>query len=181
MIRINLQTEKKKKKKKIKGPANFTVAFAVVTVTTLIVMGAVFFFMKSAVSKLKAESESNKGKIAALKKKMDEVKKYEKLNKEIEQRNNLIEGLRKNQSVPIKILDLVSMAIPEGVWLDAMTFRDNAVSIEGHAFSNPDIVTYIDNLKRMQDFTDVYLDESREAEIEKVKVYKFKLNFRVKV
>lgn len=54
------------------------------------------------------------------------------------------------------------------------------MNLEGIAFTNDDIVAYIENLKRSGDMADVYLEESRESEIEKVKVYRFKLKFNVK-
>jgi len=46
---------------------------------------------------------------------------------------------------------------------------------------NIDIVSYVENLKKSVNFTDVYLEESKQVEFEKVPVYKFKLNFKVKV
>lgn len=180
MIRINLLAEKKKRRG-IKGPASFLVSIILVSGTVLLIMGLVAFLFKSSVSKLRAQSESNKAKLTELNKKINEVKKYEKLNKEIEQRNALIDALRKNQAVPVMILDDVSTAMPEGIWLASMSYKDNGVGLEGYAFTNMDIVSYVENLKKSVNFTDVYLEESKQVEFEKVQVYKFKLNFKVKV
>lgn len=181
MIKINLIPETgKKHRKKIKGPANFVLMFSVITVTTLVVMGAATLYVKSEVSKLKTQEEENNRKISSLKKDIDEVKKYEALIAELKQRGTIIEELRKNQAVPVKILDEVSSIAPEGVWLTALSYKGNNVNLEGIAFTNDDIVAYIENLKRSGDMADVYLEESRESEIEKVKVYRFKLKFNVK-
>ncbi len=179
MIRINLLAQKKKKR--VKGPASFLATIIITSGAALILMGLVTFVLKSSVSKLKEQSESNKAKLAELNKKINEVKKYEKLNKEIEQRNALIETLRKNQAVPVRILNDVSMAMPEGIWLASMTYKDNGVGLEGYAFTNIDIVSYVENLKKSANFIDVYLEESKQVEFEKVQVYRFKLNFKVKV
>lgn len=182
MIRINLLSEerKKKKKKKIKGPSNFLVTVGIVTLSASLVSGGAAFFFKNQVSRLKTNIESNKTKLADLAKKTNEANRYEKLNKEIAQRSVIIEGLRKNQSVPVKILDNVSKEIPEGLWLVMMTYRDAGVVLEGYAFSNADIVSYVENLKKSDNFSDVYLDESVQVEVEKVQVYKFKLSFRMR-
>lgn len=180
MIRINLLAEKKKKKK-VRGPASFLVTIAIVSGAALIAMGLVTFLLSSSVSRLGTESESNKTKMTELNRKINEVKKYEKLNKEIEQRNALIETLRKNQAVPVRILDDVSTAMPEGIWLASMTYKDSGVGLEGYAFTNIDIISYVENLKKSVSFTDVYLEESKQVEFEKVQVYRFKLNFKVKV
>ncbi|MEW6116592.1 MAG: PilN domain-containing protein [Nitrospirota bacterium] len=180
MIRVNLLTEKRKKKKAA-GPAGFLVLVSGITLVTLIVVGGTTIFLKSKVSHMKEQRETNRVTINDLSKRINEIKKYERLNKELEQKSNLIETLRKNQSVPVKLLDEVSSLIPEGVWLSSFLYRDNGVSLEGIAFTNNDIVAYVDNLKKSPSFADVYLEESSETEVEKVKVYRFKLNFKIKV
>ncbi|MBT9139292.1 MAG: hypothetical protein DDT31_01876 [Syntrophomonadaceae bacterium] len=75
----------------------------------------------------------------------------------------------------------MSAAIPEGVWLSSMTYKENGVRLEGYAFTNIEIVTYVENLKRSENFIDIYLEESKQVEFEKVQVYRFNLNFKVKV
>jgi type IV pilus assembly protein PilN len=180
MIKINLLTEKKKKKR-IRRPANILILTAAITAVTFVLASAAVFYLKSEVSKLKSKSETNKALIAELTKKINEVKRFEQLNKEIEQRNALIETLRKNQAVPVRILDDVSTVMPKGIWLASMTYKDNGVGLEGYAFTNIDIVSYIETLKKSVNFTDVYLEESKQVEFEKVQVYRFKLNFKVKV
>ena len=183
MIKINLLPEaaRKVKKKKSKGPSTYILLLSIIPVATLLIMGGATYYLKSEVSKLRDLSESNKAVVASLAKKISEVKKYEQINKDLEQRSKLIETLRKSQSIPVWILDHISSVIPEGVWLSSLTYIGDAISMEGVAYTNQDVVTYVDNLKRSANITDVYLEETRESEVEKVKVYRFKLNFKVKV
>ncbi len=180
MIRINLLTEKRKKRG-IAGPRNVTLALIVVNLAAFAVSGSVMVWVKGDVAQLRDQSESNKSAIGTLTKKINEINKINKLNAELEHRSTLIEELRKNQSVPVRVLDEISQLIPEGVWLSALFFKDNIVSLEGTAFSNPDIVSFMDNLKRSADLEEVFLEESREGDIDKVKIYNFKAHFRVKV
>ena len=182
MIKINLLPEaaRKVKKKRRKGPSSFVLLFSVITVTTLLIVGGATLYVKSEVSKLQAQSESNKAIVASLAKKISEVKKYEQINKELEQRSKLIETLRKSQSIPVWILDHISSVVPEGVWLNSVSYIGEGVSLEGVAFTNQDVVSYVENLKRSANITDVYLEETRESEVDRVKVYRFKLNFKVK-
>ncbi len=184
MIRINLLTEKKRKAKKevaAKAVPRFLIKLILVTVLAIIGAGAVVYYLKSEMSQLQAQSNANKATIAALQKKIDETKRYEKLNKDIQQRTAIIESLRKNQAVPARLLDDVSSLVPEGVWVSSLIFKDNGVSLEGYAFTNIDIVAYVENLKKSGSLTEVSLEESKQAEFEKVPVYRFKLNFKVKV
>jgi Tfp pilus assembly protein PilN len=180
MIRINLLIGKRKKRR-MKGPQNVAIVLIAVNLAALVVSGAVTVWVNGKSAQLRDESEANKSVIGALTKKIDEINKIDRLNKELEQRSMLIEALRKNQSVPVRVLDEVGLLIPDGVWLNALFFKDNVVSLEGTSFSNSDIVSFMDNLKRSADLADVYLEESREGEIDKVRIYQFRAHFKVKV
>lgn len=180
MIRINVLTEKRKKKVR-KGPAGFLALLAVVTLAAVAVSGGAFVFITSKTASLNEENAANRATIGDLSKKIEEIKRYERLNKEIAQKSALIETLRKNQSVPVRILDEVSSLAPEGLWLDTLAYKDTGITLEGFAFTNIDIVAYVENLKKSKGFSEVYLEESRESEVEKVKVYRFKMNFKVRV
>ncbi len=182
MIKINLLIEKRTKKKEpIKSPATkfLTLVLAVAVGTLLIMLGATYY-MGYSKDELKKQNESNKALISQLQKNIQDVKKFESINQSIEQKADLIETLRRNQAVPVRILDEVSAVLPEGVWLSSLLYKGGAVTIEGFAFTNLDIVSYIDNFKKSAIITDASLNESKYEEIDKVQVYKFKLNFKVK-
>lgn len=178
MIRINLLGERKKKKK-VGAPPRFLVVFLAVVLASLVVAGFATVYFKSKVSRLKSQSEENKVKLEALAKKISEVKKFEALNKEYLMKNSLIEKLRENQSIPVKILDQVSVSLPEGVWVSGLSYRGGTVNVEGFAFTNIDVVAYVDNLKKASGVTNVNLLETRETQIERVTVYKFSLIFNL--
>ncbi len=179
MIRINLLPEKKKKR--LKGKAYYFTLLGIVSLITTLVLIGVFYYLKTDISNIKTKIESNKLILAELSRKINEAKRYEQLNKEITYRNNIIETLKKNQAVPVKILNDVSMYLPQGVWLNSLIYKDEGIEIEGHAFTNFNIVSYVENLKRLKHLTDVYLIESKESEVEKVRVYMFKITFKVNI
>ena len=93
----------------------------------------------------------------------------------------IIERLKKNQIVPLRLLDEVSEMLPKGVWLNDLQDKGGLVSIEGYAFSNSDLVSYVQNLKGSEYLTNVMLVESRQAVLGEISIYKFKLTFRVQV
>jgi len=179
MIKVNLLPTKRKKKPKPVPP--FVVTMVIVTVVIFIVMANLVFFFSSSLSTKRNLFKANEKKIAELKQKIKEVENFEQLNKDIQQKNSVIEQLRKNQSIPVKLLDETSSLLPNGVWLDAMTVSGENVSMEGYAFANSDIVSYVDNMKNSQIFTEVYLQESKSIVIENTPLYMFKLTFRIKV
>jgi type IV pilus assembly protein PilN len=181
MIRINLLTKKRERKKEVKEKAGFLLMIGVLTLGSLLILSGVTVFLKHDILKLKKDREANKLTMAELQRKIQEVKRYEELNKEITYRSSVIETLRKNQSIPVKILNDLSISLPDGVWLSSLNYKEEGSDLEGYAFSNANIVSFVENLKRLDTLRDVYLIESKEAEVEKTKVYNFKIAFNVRI
>lgn len=177
MIRINLLPVKRKKKPK--PLPTLVVSSVVAGFLVLCVLGYLYYYFDSSLKQTRQNFEKNKVKIAELKVRIQEVDNFEKLNRSFEERSNIIEELRKNQNIPAMMLDEISKQLPVGVWLLSMTVAGGSVNLEGYAFSNSDVVSYVDNLKNSRKFSDVYLQESKQTEIEKIPVYLFKLTFKV--
>lgn len=177
MIRVNLLPVKRKKR--AKPLPTFIISAILITVLVLCALGYLFFYYSTNLQSTKNKFEANKQKIAELKNRIKEVDNFEKLNKTIEERTKIIEQLRKNQNIPVMMLDEVSRKLPKGVWVNSLTVSSNSGSLEGYAFTNSDVVAYVDNLKGSKLLTEIYLQESRQAEIEKIPLYQFKLTFKV--
>lgn len=177
MIRINLLPVKRKKKPK--PLPSFVVTSTFITLLVIFILGYLFYYYNSRLAEAKSRFETNKQKIEELKKRIKEVEDFEKLNKTIEERNQIIEQLRKSQNIPVVMLDELSKALPNGVWLRSLTFLGNSLSIDGYGFTNSDVVAYVDNLKSSKVFTDISLQESKQVEIEKIPLYQFKITMKV--
>ncbi len=177
MIRVNLLAIKRKKK--AKPLPTFVISSTLLTVVTICVLAYLVFYFNSKLEAAKRKVQSNKQRIEELKGKIKEVENFEKLNKIIDERNKIIEQLRRNQNIPVMILDELSRTLPNGVWLKTLSIAGGGGSLEGFAFTNADVVSYVENLKSSKLLTDVYLQESKQAELEKIPVYQFKLTFKV--
>ncbi|MEW6675614.1 MAG: PilN domain-containing protein [Nitrospirota bacterium] len=179
MIRVNLLPVKRRRKPK--PVPRFVITMLIVTIVVGIIMAYLVFHFNSRLTTKKEQFTANEKKIAELKEKIKAVEKFEELNKTFQQRKDIIEQLRKNQSIPVKLLDEISTLLPGGVWLQNMAVSGDSINIDGYAFTNSDVVLYVDNLKNSKVFTEVYLQESKSTTIEKVPLYMFKLTFKVKV
>lgn len=177
MIRINLLPVKRKKK--AKPLPTFVISTIAASAVILCVLAYLFFYYQSQLKDAQGRFETNKQKMAELKSKIVEVDNFEKLNKTLDERSKLIEQLRKNQNIPVMMLDEVSKHLPNGVWLSSMTVAGNTISLSGYAFTNSDVVTYVENLKNSKSLAEIYLQESKQAEVEKIPLYQFKLTFKV--
>lgn len=178
MIRINLLPSKKKKAF-VLPPALIYGTTAMVVIIIAIIAGT--FFLNSQISSKKTAISAKEKKLKQLQAALEEVKNYEKDNKDYRDKNNIIEQLKKNQIVPLRLLDEVSEMLPKGVWLTGITDKGGTVRIDGLAFSNSDLVSYVQNLKGSKYFTEVTLVESRQTDVEDFSIYKFNLTLKITV
>ena len=79
------------------------------------------------------------------------------------------------------MLDEVSALMPDGIWLTSLVNKGNQVNLEGYAFTNPNLVNYIQNLKGSEYMVNVTLLESKRVKFQQTQVYKFKLTFGMKI
>lgn len=180
MIRINLLPSAKKKKKPLNLPAPFVYGLIVLLILIVTALsGAVY--MNSQISDLNNSIFLKQKRLNELKIVLEKVENYEKDNNEFKRKADIIEQLKRNQIVPLVLLDEVSEVLPKGVWLTKLTDQAMFISIEGYAHSNQDLVGYVQSLKGLKFFQDVMLVESRQDDLEGITVYKFKLTFRIKV
>jgi type IV pilus assembly protein PilN len=155
MIKINLILTKRKKKAK---PIPM---FLIAGVGLLALSLAGSFYAASLVENkievLKKQKVANEQEMEKLKGKMAEVKKFENLNRTVQEKGQVIKDLTKNQGIPVIILQEVSKTLTEGIWITRMSITGASVKITGLGFSNSDIVNYIQRLKASEVFSGVLL------------------------
>jgi type IV pilus assembly protein PilN len=120
-----------------------------------------------------------------------ELKRFEELAKQVDQYKNekkvleekikVIQQLTAAQSGPVRLLDEVSRALPNEVWLTAMSRTGKKLDIGGVAFSNFSLATFMTNLSKASTyFASVDLVASERTVIEKVPVERFNITMEVK-
>jgi type IV pilus assembly protein PilN len=177
MIRVNLLAVKRKKK--AKPLPSLVISAVLITVVAACVLAYLAFYFTSKLQSTKSRFDQNNARIAELKGKIKEVENFETLNKTIDEKNKVIEQLRRNQNTPVMMLDEISKNLPKGVWLSTMNVSGSSGSLDGYGFTNSDVVAFVDNLKGSKLLTDIYLQESKQAEVDKIPLYQFKLTFKV--
>jgi len=183
VIKINLLPVKRAAKK-AKVPVDTAMFQLVVGLgIVLVFVGACGYRWQMLVDEvaLKTQIKESKTKeLEALKKKVQEVEDYEKNKRLLEDKNRIIEQLRKNQGGPVRLLDYLSQSLdPLKIWLTSVD-GDTQVAINGKALTNDDIVQFIRNLQQSGYFSDVMLEESRQAPEEGLIIYQFRLKMSVK-
>jgi type IV pilus assembly protein PilN len=179
MIKINLLPIKKRKK--AKPLPTFLIVAVGVVIASIAIVAYLNYFFGSRVDERKATVTANERTLADLEKKIKAVDDYEKRNAEYKKRKDIIEQLGKNTAVPVRILDEISTTLPVGVWLTTMNIKGQSMSMKCSAFSNTDVVNFVNNLKGSKILEDVYLQESVQAQQGGFTIYNFSVTCKVKI
>lgn len=81
-----------------------------------------------------------------------EVDRFEAYRAALTQRVALIEQLRRSQTGPVHMLDEVSRALPDRLWLVEMTQKGDEVSIDGRTNTLSALTDFVANLQNSQYF-----------------------------
>jgi type IV pilus assembly protein PilN len=177
MIKINLLPTKKKPPKKVIDLQQQVILAVLVLVLVLMALGYYWKTQNDRIAMLESEKAVAEKQIANQDNMLKEVNNVEEERKKVFEKIGIIEKLKKNQAGPVQLLDTVSTALPKGVNVSSLSENNNSVNIEGEAFTNEDVVRFIDNLKASPLLQDVMLLETSQATQDKIDIYKYKLQF----
>jgi type IV pilus assembly protein PilN len=119
MIRINLLSASRDvaKKKPLQTGQKLTAACGPILVVTLGLVGWRFWALNRASARLDAQIAAAQQETTRLHSVIQQVQLFEQQKAQLQQRVGLIEQLRKGQTGPVHMLDQISRALPNMLWL----------------------------------------------------------------
>ncbi len=184
MIRINLLTEARAAAAKRRGPALPTGAklnnllLIGGLALGLIYIGTMFLVLSSRKRHLDEDIGRAREEVARLKSIIDEVKGYEDKKRSLEEKIALINNLKTNQKGPVRLMDEVSKALPDLVWLTEMQMQGDQLTLKGKTLSPNAVATYLENLKKSPYFAEpVFKNLGREAGPQGIYVWEMNVKF----
>jgi type IV pilus assembly protein PilN len=180
MIKINLLPTKRKPPRKVTELQKQLIIAAVVLGGVTSGMAFYFFSLNNKIEARTQEKAAAMAEVARQDSMLKEVKNVEEERKKVTDKIGIIEQLKKNQQGPVRLLDEISRAIPVSVDLLTMAESGGNINITGEAFTNDDVVKFVDNLKASKFFTDIYLLETSQKSKEGYEIYDYKLQFKYK-
>ena len=128
-------------------------------------------------STIKANDEQIREKerrVAELEEIIKRVEEFERKEAELERKIDVITDLKNNQRGPVEIMDEVSRALPELLWIDRLTQSSDLVTVDGRSFNTSAISTFLENIDRVEGFTEPVLKNASQNR----DIYVFSLTFR---
>ena len=159
MIRINLLAvdrggpAKKKVSAGVTTAQRVTIGAALILLSTLVSVGWWYWSLHTRSVQLDADIARAEVEAQQLRSVLAQVQRFEAEKARLQQRVTLIEQLRRGQTGPVHILDEVSVALPDRLWLVTMGQRDKDFTIEGRTTSLSVLSDFVANLEASAWFT----------------------------
>ena len=173
MIKVNLLPYREILRKEniithalIAGAAGFLVIVIILFVE--VVMSSKISALNNEISRIENEIKNNKVSI-------DEINKLKKEKETYHKQLKIIENLKKGKEGPVRILDELSSAIPDKIWLLTLKQSGSNLELVGVAVENKFISTFMSNLEASPYFKKVDLIAS-EMKVQTTGKVKKKLN-----
>jgi type IV pilus assembly protein PilN len=109
-------------------------------------VGVQYWRLSSTLTGINTEMAENQREYERLKPIIDEVEAFKKRNAELKHKIDVIEQLKANQFGPVRIMDEVSKALPDLLWLTNLDLEGNTISLRGQALDENAVANLIANL-----------------------------------
>lgn len=150
MIRINLLTvdrERAKRKTKFQVGHKITAACSLILVAAALVVGWWFWSLQRTSADLDQQIADAERETQRLQSIIQQVTQFEARRAQLQQRVTLIEELRKGQTGPVHLLDQISSALPEAMWLTDLKQAGSDLTIEGRCTSLNALSDFVSGLE----------------------------------
>lgn len=173
MIRINLVGEARKpvvaKPTRAQGPfleelfggENAAAIWLGLAATIALIVGGIHWWG------LRGEIQGNQSVIVEKQRRVNELKEiiarveaYERQEDELKKKIEVITQLKDNQRGPVEMMDVVSRALPELLWVDRLDQKGEAIQIDGRSFNMNAVRAFVLALDNSEFFTEPELKDT---------------------
>lgn len=150
MIRVNLLAGDRAGTRRaalIPAAHRVTLAATLIMLGTALLVGWWFWSLRQAAARLDDEIARAETETQQLRTVLSQVQKFETRKAQLQQRVTLIEQLRRGQSSPVHVLDEVSRAVPDRLWLTELTQKGQEITVAGMTTSLTGVSDFVGNLE----------------------------------
>jgi len=174
MIRINLLPVRAAQKKEALRAQVSVVILSIVAM--LVACGAIYFTQSMKIAEQKDELARIDQEIQQLRKQIGEVRNYEKLKKELTAKLDVLDQLKAGQSGPVRLLDELSIVLPQRLWLTSFKESSGSVTINGVGINENAVARFMQNLESSPFYRGVELQVTEQVSQDGMKLQKFSVS-----
>src|SRR6202023_3349541 len=179
MIKINLLSEGKRpaavRKARGAGEARDLALWMLLLGALLGVLatGGYWWYLNGKLQEKQEEVAQAQKEVDALQAVIKEVEDFKKKKKNLADKIAIINELKSNQRGPVRVMDYISRALPELLWLDRLKMNASSIEIEGRAFNPNAVANLMENLDKSTEFKEPGLKDTNAQG----NVYRFSIAF----
>ena len=142
----------------------------------ILVMLLMWWRVSSQAGSLRQEISSMQAELKQLEVVAKQVEQFKKEKKELEERLKAIQRLLAAQSVPVHLLQTLSVELTDELWLTSISKKGTRLRIKGYSFTDFGIANFMTRLSRKAPLLqDVELVVSEQTEVQKTTLKKFEI------
>ena len=141
----------------------------------LLVAGAWWWQLNNEVESWRGKITSAQAELRELDEYVKKVERFKAKQAELNTKIEVITNLTANQSGPVHVMDEVSKALPDLLWLSDLSIKGTEVTVRGSAFNTNAVAQFIENLVNVP-----WFDEPESGPIARNRgtLYQFQLGFK---
>ena len=169
MIKINLLPFRAaRKKENIRRQIN---VYILSVVFLCAAMGYVYVDLAWKLEPLKAEREEKRNELRSYSGTTNKIREIKEKTAQISSKLEVIRGLEKNKSGPVRVLADISMAVPKDkLWLRSLDEKRGLLTLAGSAMDNDTVALFMTNLGKATSIVSVDLESTRLTNLPKYKL-----------
>lgn len=155
MIKINLLSEKKKKPSKSRAEPRFdmegmgsgrNIVLIGVLMIGLLAAGGWWWTLDQSIGEWQTRIEEADQELKRLEIAIARSEEFEAQKELLARKITLITDLKKQQTIPVHILDQISRSLPDFLWLESLSAKNNRITISGKATTYAAVSNFYGNL-----------------------------------
>jgi type IV pilus assembly protein PilN len=171
MLEINLLPVREARRK-----ADLRQYFMQLLLLALLALGAIALVesrISDQISRSEARVAQLRNDIDQFKPQLEQVAAFKKRKSELEKKIDVIDGLDKARSGPVRVLDELATHTPDRLWLTGLTVAGTTLSLKGESLDNELVALFLRKLGDSAWFDQVDLDSTKLNNRKGLKVVEF--------
>lgn len=178
MLKINLLPVREARRK-----ADLRQFFMQLVLVVIVSAGGIGLFhsrLADQVTRTRARVNQMQSDIDQFKPQLEQVAAFKARKSELEKKIDVIDGLDRARSGPVRVMDELATRTPDRLWLTSVTTKGNSITLKGQSLDNELVALFLRSLGESEYFTQVDLDTAKLSEDGKgLKLVSFDINAKL--
>ncbi len=108
-----------------------------------------------------------------------QVQAFKKRKSELEKKIDVIDGLDKARSGPVRVMDELAMRTPDRLWLTQISTKGDTINLKGQSLDNELVALFLRSLGESEYFSSVDLGAAKLTESKGLKLVRFDIDAKL--